>query len=129
VIGALYVIATILVLLGPVALIYGWVCYFKPKTEEAAGWRGWATIVSLALASLVIVLWPVLMVMMPGSDWRSGVGVAEQWQWVLFWVRTVFRTLLVALILGAIGRRRLIAPIVFGCVGGGLLWLFTSTMD
>jgi hypothetical protein len=122
------VVATILVLLAPVALIYGWVCYFTPKTEEAPGWRGRATLLSLALASLVILLWPVLMVLMPEANWR-GVGVAEQSRWVLFWVRAVFRTLLVALILGVIGRRRLIAPIVFGCVGGGLLWLFTSTMD
>jgi hypothetical protein len=81
------------------------------------------------LASVVIVLWPVLMVSMPGADWRSGAGVAEQTQWISFWVRTVFRALLAALILGLIGRPRLIFPIVVGCIGTGLLWLFTALME
>jgi hypothetical protein len=122
------VVATIFVLLAPVALIYGWVCFFTPVGEEPFGWRKGATLVSLVLASVVILLWPVMMVLMPGADWRSGVGVGEQVQWVSFWVRTVFRSLLAALILGLMGRPRLILPIVVGCVGTGLLWLF-STME
>jgi len=122
------VVATILVLFAPVALIYGWVCYFTPQTEEPPSWRGRATLLSLALSSLVIVLWPVMMVLMPGADWRSGVGVGHQVQWVSFWVRAVFRSLLAALVLGLLGRPRLIFPIVVGCIGTGLLWLF-STME
>ena len=122
------VVATILVLLAPVALIYGSVCYFTPRTEEPPSWRGRSTLLSLILASLVILLWPVMMVLMPGADWRSGVGVGHQVQWVSFWVRAVFRSLLAALILGVVGRPRLIFPIVVGCVGTGLLWLF-STME
>ena len=117
------VVATILVLLAPMALIYGWVCFFTPVGEEPFGWRKGATLVSLVLASVVIVLWPVLMVSMPGADWRSGVGAAHQFQWVSFWVRTVFRTLLAALVLGLIGRPRLIFPIMVGCLGTGLLWM------
>ena len=122
------VVATILVLLAPVALIYGWVCFFTPASEEAFGWRKRATLLSLVLASVVILLWPVMMVLMPGADWRSGVGVGHQLRWVSFWVRSVFRALLAALILGLIGRPRLILPIVVGCIGTGLLWLF-STME
>lgn len=122
-------VATILVLLAPVALIYGWVCFFTPVGEEPFGWRKGATLVSLVLASVVLLLWPVLMVSMPGADWRSGTGVGDQVRWVSFWVRAVFRSLLAALILGLIGRPRLIFPIVVGCVGTGLLWLFTSAME
>lgn len=59
-------VATILVLLAPVALIYGWVCYFTPSGKEPPSWRGRATLVSLVLASLVILLWPVMMVFTPG---------------------------------------------------------------
>jgi len=122
------VVATILVLLVPVALIYGWVCFFTPVSEEVFGWRKGATLVSLVLASVVILLWPVLMVLMPGADWRSGVGVAHQVQWVSFWVRAVFRALLAALILGLIGRPRLILPIVagvsvLGCCGCSARWI------
>ncbi|MGA2346934.1 MAG: hypothetical protein ABSF93_13065 [Candidatus Sulfotelmatobacter sp.] len=123
------VVAIILVIFAPVALIYGWVCFFTPVGEERFGWRKGATLLSLVLASVVIVLWPVLMVSMPGADWRSGAGVAEQTQWISFWVRTVFRALLAALILGLIGRPRLIFPIVVGCIGTGLLWLFTALME
>jgi len=121
-------VATILVFLAPVALIYGWVCFFTPVGEEAFGWRKGATLVSLVLASVVILLWPVLMESMPGADWRSGVGVEHQVQWVSFWVRTAFRSLLAALIFGLMGRPRLIFPIVVGCIGTGLLWM-SSTME
>lgn len=121
-------VATILVLLAPVALIYGWVCFFTPVGEEPFGWRKGATLVSLVLASVAILLWPVLMVSMPGAEWRSGIGVEHQFRWVSFWVRDIFRSLVVALILGLLGRPRLILPIVVGCVGTTLLWLF-STME
>lgn len=123
------VVATVLVFLAPVALIYGWVCFFTPVGEEPFGWRKGATLVSLVLSSLVIVLWPVLMVLMPGADWRNGVGVAHQVQWVSFWVRAVFRTLLAALMFGLMGRPRLIFPIVVGCIGTGLLWIFSTSTD
>jgi hypothetical protein len=122
------IVASILVLLAPVALIYGWVCYFTPKGEEPPSWRGWATLLSLILASLVILLWPVMMISMPGADWRSGIGVGHQFRWVSFWVRAAFRSLLAALVLGLLGRPRLILPIVVGCLGTGLLWLY-STME
>ena len=123
------VVGAILVFLAPqVSLIYGWVCYFTPQKKEPPSWRGWATLLSLILASLVILLWPVMMVLTPEADWQSGVGVGHQVQWVSFWVRTVFRSLLAALVLGVLGRPRLIFPIVFGCLGSGLLWLF-STME
>ncbi len=121
-------VATILVFPAPVALIYGWVCYFTPQTEEPPTWRGRVTLLSLVLASSAIVLWPVLMVTMAGAEWRSGIGVEHQFRWVSFWVRAVFRSLLAALILGLLGRPRLIFPIVVGCIGTGLLWLF-STME
>jgi hypothetical protein len=122
------IVASILVLLAPVALIYGWVCYFTPKGKEPPSWRGWTTLLSLILASLGILLWPVMMILMPGADWRSGIGVGDQVQWVSFWVRTVFRSLMAALLLGVLGRPRLVLPIVVGCLGTGLLWLF-STME
>lgn len=122
------VVATILVLLAPVALIYGWVCYFTPQREEAPRWRGRATLLSLMLASLVILLWPVMMLLLPEADWQSGAGVGNQVQWVSFWLRAIFRSLVAALILGLMGRPRLIFPIVVGCIGSAMLWLF-STMD
>ena len=52
------VVGTILVLLAPVSLSYGRVCYFTAKGEESPSWRGRATLLSLVLASLVILRSP-----------------------------------------------------------------------
>jgi hypothetical protein len=107
------VVVTILVLLAPVALVYGWVCYFTPVSEEPFGWRKRATLVSLVLASVGGLLWPVMM-------WHTNgaYGVAP-------WMRVALLTLLVALTLGLLGRPRLILPIVIACIGTVLLWVFS----
>jgi hypothetical protein len=75
-------IGILLVLLAPVGLIYAWVCYFTPAREEPIGWRSRATLLSLALASLAIVLWVEMMVRLPGADWSTGAGVGHQVVWM-----------------------------------------------
>jgi hypothetical protein len=122
-------VAPIFVLLAPFGLIYGWVCYFTPASNEIRGWRNRATLVSLTLTSVVLLLWPVMMALMPAADWRSGAEMGHQVQWVGLRVKVAFRVLLTALILGLLGRPRLILPLVVGCTGTGLLWLFTALMD
>lgn len=108
------IVAAILVLLAPVALIYGWVCFFTPVGEESFGWRKRATLLSLTLASVAVLLWPAMI-------WRTNgaYGMAP-------WMKIAFLSLLVALFLGLLGRPRLILPIVMGCVGTALLWVFSA---
>lgn len=121
-------VATILVLLAPVALIYGWVCYFTPASQEPTGWRSKATFLSLALVSLVVLLWLEMMVRMPGADWRNGAEVAHQVRWVGVRLRMAFDGLVAAFILGCVGRPRLIARVVVACVGTAILWVGSTAM-
>jgi hypothetical protein len=120
-------IAILLVLLAPVGLIYAWVCYFTPADQEPIGWRRRATLLSLALASLAVVLWLETMFRLPGADWRTGAGVGHQVAWMYARTRVAFGVLLLAFVLNLFGRPRLILPISVACIGTGVLWL-VSTM-
>jgi hypothetical protein len=119
-------IATVLILLAPVGLLYGWFFYLKRMRHEPRSWRKWITVVSLAVVSSVALLWPVMALLMPRADWGTGAGVGHQVQWVEAWHKPIFRTLLGALVLGLFGRPRLILPITVACVGTGLFWLFST---
>lgn len=66
-------VATILILLAPVGLVYAWVFCWTRMRPEPGNWRGWATLGSLVLASVAILLGPVSRVLMPRGDWQSGV--------------------------------------------------------
>ena len=117
---------SVLVLLAPVWLLYGWFFYFARMRHEAFGWRNGITVVSLAMVSLAALSWPVMALLVPRADWGSGVGVEHQVRWVDAWHRPAFRTLLAALILGLLGGPRLILPIAVACVGTALFWLFST---
>jgi len=119
-------IATLLVLLAPFGLVYGWVFYFKRMRCEAGSWRNRITVVSMVLVSLAAVLWSVMAILMPRADWGTGTGVGHQMQWIEAWHRPIFRTLLAALGLCMFRRPRLILPIAIGCIGTALFWLFST---
>jgi hypothetical protein len=116
----------IVVLLAPVGLMYSWHFYLT-RMRRDAGWRNRVTLLSLALVSLVALLWPIMGMLMPRADWGSGLGVDHQVQWIESWHRPILRTLLVAFVLCFFGRPRLIAPIAIACVGTALFWI-SSTM-
>jgi hypothetical protein len=119
-------IATVLVLLAPVGLCYGWIFFWTRMRHEPRSWRTWVTVVSLALASLAVLSWPVMAVLAPKADWGTYVGVRSQVEWVEAWHRPIFRTLLAAFVLCFFGRPRLILPIAFGCIGAAMFWLFST---
>ena len=119
-------IATAIVLLAPVGLIYSWIFYSTRMRREPTSWRHRATFLSLTLVSLVALLRPVMALLMPRADWGSGLGVSHQVQWVEAWHRPIFRTLILAFVLGLLGKPRLIGPIAVACVGTGLFWFFST---
>ncbi|MHB8413289.1 MAG: hypothetical protein ACYDDI_15275 [Candidatus Acidiferrales bacterium] len=119
-------IGGVIILLVPVALIYGWYFYFAKIWREPVGWRNRLSLLSLVLVSLGALLWPITMMFAPKSDWTSYVGVAHQVEFVESWEKVGVRTLLVAFVLCFFGRPRLIAPIAVACVATALLWLFTT---
>jgi hypothetical protein len=120
-------IATAIVLLAPVGLIYSWIFYSTRMSRDPSRWHDRATLLSLTLVSLAALLWPVMALLMPRADWGSGLGVRHQVQWVEAWHPPILRTLLLAFVLSLLGRPRLIGPIAVACVGTGLFWL-SSTM-
>lgn len=120
-------VVTIIVLLAPVGLIYGWICYFTPADEESRGWRSRATLLSLVLVSLAGLLWPMTMIYLPGADWRTGASVGHQIAWEYARARVALYSSLAALVMCLFGRPRLILPIAVACIGTGLFWL-SSTM-
>jgi hypothetical protein len=118
-------IATVLILLSPIGLLYGWFFYFRRMRDEARNWRTWITVASLTLASLAVLSWPVMALVGPKDDWGTGVGVRDQMAWVEAWERVALRALVAALVLGLFGQPRLILPIAVGCVGAALFWVFS----
>jgi hypothetical protein len=119
-------VGPIFVLLAPLGLIYSWVFYFTRMRKEPAGWRSRATLLSLVLVSLAILLWPAVMVLTPGADWERGTGVGHQVQWVYARARVALGLSLAALVLSLFGRPRLILPITIACIGTGVLWLMST---
>ncbi len=110
-------IAILLVLLSPVGLVYSWWFYLTRMKKEQTGWRKRVTLLALSLVSLVVLLWPVMVAVSPRAD---------DVDWIESWHRPVFRTLLVALVLGLFGRPRLILPIAVACVGTAVFWLIST---
>lgn len=119
-------LAFLLVLLAPVGLIYAWICYFTPRSLVLTGWRNRATLLTLALTSLAVLLWLEMMWRLPGANWRTGVGVGHQVAWMYARARVGLDILLLAFVLNLFGRPRLIFPIAIACIGTGLLWLFST---
>jgi hypothetical protein len=120
-------IATVLILISPAGLIYGWFFYLTRIRRELPNWRNRVTFVSLGLASLAMILWPGMAFFMPQADWATGTGVAHQLNWAETWERAGLRILLGAFVLALFGRPRLILPIALACVGSALFWI-SSTM-
>ena len=110
-------IATILALLAPVEFIYGWHFYCRRIRREPSGRRNRISVLSLVLASLGALLWPVTMMFAPKADWGSCVGVAQQLHFVEACEIVATSTLLIAFVLSFFGRPRLIAPIAIAGFG------------
>jgi hypothetical protein len=119
-------IAFFIALLAPIGLIYGWRFYFAKLRLEPARWRNRISVLSLVLASLGALLWPITMIFAPKADWIHYVGVARQIDFVEWWEKVAVRTLLVAFVLCFLGRPRLIVPIAVACLGTTLFWAFST---
>jgi hypothetical protein len=118
--------ATMLILLAPAGLAYGWFFYSTRMKADPWNWCKRLTLLSLVLVSLVIVLWPVSRVLMPRGDWASGAGIGRQVRWVESWDKGAIRVLAVTLVLSLFGRPRLILPIAVACIGTALFWWFST---
>src|SRR5262249_55922308 len=121
--AAANIIPTIVVLLAPVGLIYGWYFFFARMWKVETGWRSHVTLVTLILISVVVVMWPIARITAPEVNWHTWVGAGAYMHWVGAWEKVSVRILLASLVLSFFGRPRLILPISFACVGIGLFWI------
>ena len=119
-------IVTVIVLLAPAGLAYGWYFYFVTMSKEPSGWRKWGTVVDLGLVSVATLMWPVARVTAPEVNWQTWVGAGTYLHWVDTWERTALRILLATLGLSLFVRPRLIVPMVVASVGTGLFWILTN---
>lgn len=119
-------IVTVIVLLAPVGLAYGWYFYFAKMSGERSRWRGRVTVAALGLASLAVVMWPLARMTAPDVNWHTWVGAGAYMNWVNSWERAADMILLAGLVLSFFGRPRLILPIVLACVGTELFWIFSN---
>lgn len=119
-------IATVVVILAPIGLIYGWYVYVTSIRRERSGWRSRFSLMSLGMVSLAILLWPLMMALAPKADWATYVGVAAQVKFVYSFARLALGILLLGFVLCFFGRPRLIVPVVVSCIGTALFWLFTT---
>jgi|HubBroStandDraft_6_1064221.scaffolds.fasta_scaffold1003600_1 hypothetical protein len=117
------ILATILILSAPVALIYGWMYYMKRIKNQCAGWRDRITLSSLVLVSLAVLLWPVAAVFAP--HYAGGMGYSRQVNYADGWRIVIFAMCAAATLLSLAGRPRLIVPIVVACCGTAFFWLFS----
>jgi hypothetical protein len=119
---------TVIVLLAPVGLVYGWYFYFVTMSKEPLGWRKWVTVADLGLLSVAMVMWPVARVTAPEVNWQTWAGAGTYMHWVDAWERAALRILLAALALSLFARPRLIVPMVVASVGIGLFWIFSNIL-
>jgi len=119
-------IATVIIVLAPVGLIYGWYVYVTNIRKEHSNWRKRFSLMSLVLVSLSVLLWPLMITLVPKADWTANVGVAKQVEFVYSFARFGLGLLFFGFVLCFFGRRRLIALMVVSCVGIALFWLSTT---
>jgi len=119
-------IVTVIVLLAPVGLAYGWYFYFARMSKEPSGWRKWVTVVALGLVTVAGVMWPVARMTAPEVDWHTWVGAGAYMHWVGAWEKAAVRILLAALVLSLFVRPRLILPMIVACLGTGLFWISSN---
>jgi hypothetical protein len=120
-------LAELLIVLAPAGLAYSWYFYFAKLREEPIGWRNSLTLISLALISLALLLWPAVMMLAPKVNSATFAGAPEYLHFVYVGARAGLGISLMTFVAGLFGRPRPIGPIAVACVGTVLWWL-VSTM-
>jgi len=121
-------LSTIAIILAPVGLVYSWVFYLTRMRKEPVRWRNRASLSSLGVVSLVCALWPLMIALLPKAgavgnltDYQTQIDFETRW--VEAWHPPILRVLGLALVLGLIGRPRLIAPLTIACIGTAMFWI------
>lgn len=104
---------------GLIGFAYAWFSLLKTSADKSFAWRDWISMGAIGLASLAVVL-RFVMPAFWGTEFGMQVRAAQAW------TRVSLRICAVALILGLVGRPRLVVPIVFACFGTALFWVMST---
>ena len=116
------------VILTPFAWAAAWVFALRAILKEPKSWRNRVSLGSLALLTLLGLLWLPVAVYSSRTGSPTGAGFAARMKNVQDWSGVAARGCAVPLVLSFFGRPRLIAPIVIACIGTALFWFFTAYM-
>lgn len=111
-------ISMILLLSSPFILIWGWVHYIK--LPNRAGWRNHASLFGLLSPILSVAVWSLMALALPGTALYVSSAQADHFMMVGMGIPAI------GLIIGLVGRPRLILAIVPACIGALLFWIGIS---
>jgi hypothetical protein len=117
---------TLFLILGLCCFLYAWFLLLKRSTEPSVTWRERISLAAMIVASIALCLRFVMPAFIPAADWGTGAGVGAQVHAAAVWTKVGARSATVALLLGLIGRPRLIAPIAVACLSIVLFWVMST---
>ena len=111
------VFVALLLLGGPVALVYAWCVYATKLKGQRGNWRSVLTLIALALLSLSYVL------LLPVAAYIDGhYAEPKRYYVVRECARLMFRIHAILLLLGFFARGRLIALVTWASLAAALWW-------
>ena len=113
-----WTVFNIIVLASPIALLWGWVRYLRLR--QASDWRLRASVVGLAAPLVSVGLWVVMIVVARANEWHTSNSAVHPLITVGMWIP------LVGMLVGFVGRPRLILAIVPASIGTVLFWFGTT---
>ena len=113
-----WIIVNIIVFASPIALLWGWARYFRLR--QASDWHLRASAIGLAAPLVSIGLWVVMLVVALANEWHTSNSVVHRLITVGMWIP------LVGMLVGFVGRPRLILAIVPASIGTVLFWFGTT---
>ena len=103
---------------SPIALLWGWAKYFRLR--QASDWHLRASAIGLAAPPLSVGLWVMMLVVARANEWHTSNPVIHRLITVGMWIP------LVGMLVGFVGRPRLIFAIVSASIGTVLFWFGTA---
>ena len=113
-----WIVFNVIVFASPIALLWGWVRYLRLRQES--DWRLRASVVGLTAPLVSVCLWAVMLVIARANEWHTPNFVVHRLITVGVWIP------LVGMLVGFVGRPRLILAIVPASVGTVLFWFGTT---
>jgi hypothetical protein len=104
---------------GFLCFAYSWFAILRIWSDKTFRWRDRISLLALILASVAVLLRFVMPIFW-GSDFGDQVRIA------VAWTRVSVGMCALALVLGLVGRPRLIVPLVVACLATAGFWMMST---